>query len=89
VPISLKIHAVISHTQGEYLRDDAHTNTIKGFWSPFQRQVYGIHHWVGEEHLPNIFGEATWRDNRCEANENARVNSMLAATDGKVRGTTT
>jgi hypothetical protein len=26
-------HAVIKHTKGEYARDDAHTNTIEGFWS--------------------------------------------------------
>ncbi len=76
-------HAVIKHTGGEYVRGNAHTNTIEGFWSLFKRQIYGIHHWVSEKHLDQYVGEATWRYNRREASEGGRVNSMLAATDGK------
>jgi transposase-like protein/IS1 family transposase len=76
-------HAVVKHTKGEYVRDDAHTNTIEGFWSLLKRQIYGIHHWVSPKHLDQYVGEATWRYNRREANEGGRVNSMLAATDGK------
>jgi transposase-like protein len=76
-------HEVIKHTAGEYVRDWVHTNTIEGFWSQFKRQIFGIHHWVSEKHLDQYVGEATWRYNRREAEEGARVNSMLAATDGK------
>jgi transposase-like protein len=76
-------HAVIKHTAGEYVSGEAHTNTIEGFWSLFKRQIYGIHHWVSEKHLDQYVGEATWRYNRREAEEGARVNSMLAATNGK------
>jgi hypothetical protein len=76
-------HAVIKHTAGEYVRAGAHTNTIEGFWSLFKRQIYGIHHWVSEKHLDQYVGEATWRYNRREAEEGGRVNSMLAAADGK------
>ncbi len=76
-------HAVIKHTGGEYVRGDVHTNTIEGFWSQFKRQIFGIHHWVSEKHLDRYVDEATWRYNRREAAEGGRVNSMLAATDGK------
>jgi transposase-like protein len=76
-------HEVIKHTAGEYVRDWVHTNTIEGFWSQFKRQIFGIHHWVSEKHLDQYVGEATWRYNRRESEEGARVNSMLAATDGK------
>jgi hypothetical protein len=77
-------HSVIKHTAGEYVRSEgAHTNTIEGFWSLFKRQIYGIHHWVSEKHLDQYVGEATWRHNRRDAEEGGRVNSMLAATDGK------
>ena len=76
-------HSVIKHTAGEYVSGAAHTNTIEGFWSLFKRQIYGIHHWVSEKHLDQYVGEATWRYNRREAEEGGRVNSMLAATDGK------
>ena len=77
------IHAIINHSKGEYVRDDAHTNTIEGFWSLLKRRIYGIHHWVSPKHLDQYVGEATWRYNRREASEGGRVNSMLAATDGK------
>jgi hypothetical protein len=35
------------------------------------------------KHLDRYVNEATWRYNRREAGEGARVNSLLAATDGK------
>lgn len=77
-------HAVIRHTAGQYVVAKViHTNTIEGFWSLFKRQVYGIHHWISEKHLDRYVDEATWRYNRREAKEGARVNSMLAATNGK------
>ena len=77
------VHAIINHSKGEYVRDDAHTNTIEGFWSLLKRQIYGIHHWVSPKHLDQYVGEATWRYNRREASEGGRVNSLLAASDGK------
>ena len=30
-------HAIVNHREGEYVKDDAHTNTIEGFWSLLKR----------------------------------------------------
>ncbi len=34
-------HQVVNHSKGEYKKNDAHTNSIEGFWSTLKRGVYG------------------------------------------------
>ncbi|MDE0010690.1 MAG: IS1595 family transposase [Candidatus Poribacteria bacterium] len=36
-------HAVVKHREGQYVDEDAHTNTIEGFWSLIKRAGYGQH----------------------------------------------
>lgn len=40
------LYDIVIHSCGEYVRGDVHTNTIEGFWSLFERQLIGQHHWV-------------------------------------------
>ncbi|MDE2472397.1 MAG: transposase, partial [Bradyrhizobium sp.] len=44
-------HEAVNHSAGEYVRDDAHTNTIESFFAIIKRQMYGTHHAVSEQHL--------------------------------------
>ena len=43
-------HEAVTHSQGEYVRGDAHTNTLEGAFSLFKRQIVGAHHHVSPEH---------------------------------------
>ena len=43
-------HSVVQHSAGEYVRDDAHTNTVEGFYSIFKRGMKGIYQHCGEQH---------------------------------------
>lgn len=35
-------HETVEHTRGEYVRDDAHTNTLEGYYSIFTRGMKGV-----------------------------------------------
>ncbi len=48
------------HSRGEYVRGQVHTNTIEGFWSLFERQLTGQHHWVSVKHLQRYLNERTY-----------------------------
>jgi transposase-like protein len=44
-------HASVNHSNGEYVRGDAHTNGIESFWAVLKRSHYGIHHYWSKKHL--------------------------------------
>ena len=56
-------HAVIKHTDGEYVVGAVHTNTIEGFWSIFKRGCIGTFHKVSRKYLPLYVAEFKFRYN--------------------------
>jgi hypothetical protein len=75
-------HQVVRHRRGEYVRGDAHTNSIESVWALLQRQIIGIHHWVSPKHLDAYVCEMTFRFNRRQMPKGDRVNALLAQTEG-------
>ncbi len=57
-------HEVIRHGQGEYVRGDAHTNSIESFWAIFKRGYHGIYHQMSPKHLQAYVNEFAYRFNR-------------------------
>ena len=39
-------HETVNHSIKEYVRGDAHTNTVEGYFSIFKRGIYGTYHHV-------------------------------------------
>ena len=76
-------HQVVVHSQGEYVRDDAHTNTLEGAFSLFKRQIVGAHHHVSPEHLDRYWDEFEWKYNRRKSTEGEKLEMALKATEGK------
>jgi transposase-like protein len=56
-------HEVVNHGIGEYVRGDAHTNTVEGYFSILKRGIIGIYHHVSQEHLKRYLGEFDFRYN--------------------------
>jgi transposase-like protein len=56
-------HSYVNHGAGEYVRGDAHTNTIEGYFSIFKRGVHGVYHHVSEQHLKRYLAEFDFRYN--------------------------
>jgi transposase-like protein len=59
-------HAVIRHTDHQYVVGAIHTNTIEGFWSIFKRGVVGTFHKVSAKYLPLYIAEFQFRYNNRE-----------------------
>lgn len=57
-------HETVNHSIKEYVRGDAHTNTIEGYFSIFKRGVYGVYHHVSEWHLKRYLAEFDFRYNQ-------------------------
>lgn len=56
-------HEVVNHGIGEYVRGDAHTNTIEGYFSILKRGITGVYHHVSQQHLKRYLGEFDFRYN--------------------------
>jgi len=56
-------HKTVIHSIGEYVRGDAHTNTVEGYFSIFKRGIYGVYHHVSQEHLKRYLCEFDFRYN--------------------------
>jgi transposase-like protein len=56
-------HRTVNHSANEYVRGDAHTNTIDGYFSILKRGIYGTYHHVSQTHLKRYLGEFDFRYN--------------------------
>lgn len=54
-------HETVNHSKGEYVRDDAHTNTVEGFYSVFKRGMKGVYQHCAEKHLHRYVAEFDFR----------------------------
>ncbi len=77
-------HQTVSHERGEYVRGNVHTCTVDGYWGLLKRQIIGIHHWVSAKHLDRYVAESSWRYNRRDSGEGARVNELMADATGRL-----
>jgi transposase-like protein len=54
-------HETVNHGKEEYVRGDAYTNTIEGYFSIFKRGMKGIYQHCGEQHLQRYLNEFDFR----------------------------
>jgi hypothetical protein len=78
--------ATLNHSKGEYVRGDAHTNTVEDYFSILKRGLIGTYHHVGENHLQRYVREFDFRYNNRESlgvNDTQRANAALKGIRGK------
>jgi transposase-like protein len=79
-------HEAINHGIEEYVRGDAHTNTIEGYFSILKRGINGVYHHVSQKHLKRYLGEFDFRYNERTAlgvNDKDRAVMSLKGIKGK------
>jgi transposase-like protein len=54
-------HQKVNHSIGEYVRGEAHTNTVEGFFSIFKRGMKGVYQHCGDAHLHRYLDEFDFR----------------------------
>lgn len=56
-------HTTVNHSNLEYVRGSAYTNTIEGFWSQLKRSLDGTYHAVSPKYLQLYVNEFVFRYN--------------------------
>jgi transposase len=56
-------HESVNHSEDEYVRGDAHTNTIESFWAMLKRGINGTYIHVSKKHLQKYLWEFEYRHN--------------------------
>ena len=77
-------HEVIKHSEGEFVRNTFHTNSMEGFWSLFKRGIFGIYHYVSAKHLNRYVDEFSYRYNTRELHDKDRFVSSLESVEGRL-----
>ena len=76
----------VNHGADEYVRGDAHTNTIEGYFSILKRGLVGVYHGVSPAHLHRYLAEFDFRYSNREAvgvNDVSRAERALQGVKGK------
>ena len=76
----------VNHSAGEYVRGDAHTNTVEGYFSIMKRGINGVYHHVSQQHLKRYLGEYDFRYNERGAlgvNDMERTEKAIKGIVGK------
>ena len=79
-------HQTVAHTLGEYVRGDAHTQTVESFFAVLKRGVFGSFHSISEQHLQRYVDEFCFRWNNRQSlgvDDFARAAELLRAIEGK------
>ena len=79
-------HEVVNHSAGEYVRGEAHTNTVEGYFSILKRGVTGTYHHVSQQHLKRYLAEFDFRYNERVAlgvSDAQRADKALEGIGGK------
>lgn len=78
-------HKAVNHRDGEYVREDVHTNSIESVWAVLKRGLHGVYHHASPKHLNRYVQEFTFRLNAGNVNRSTmdRLDSFVVGTIGK------
>ena len=79
-------HEAVMHSAHEYVRGNAHTNTIEGYFSIFKRGMKGVYQHCGYQHLNRYLSEFDFRYNNRVAlgvTDQERADKLLSGAVGK------
>jgi len=76
-------HEKVNHSDDEYVRGDAHTNTAEGRFSLMKRAVYGTHHSISEAHLSRYLAEWDFKWKTRKVNDGERAALIAKGIEGK------
>jgi transposase-like protein len=79
-------HEMVDHGALEYVRGDAHSNTVENYFSILKRGITGTYHHVSKQHLKRYLAEFDFRHNERSAlgvSDEARTALALRGIVGK------
>jgi len=76
-------HEKVNHGEDEYVRGDAHTNTIEGAFANVKRQINGTRHSISEQHSQRYLDEHSFRYNHREETDAQKFVRAVRGAGGK------
>jgi len=76
-------HSTVNHSQKEYVRGEAHTNTIENYWSLVKRMIKGTYIHVEPYHLDRYLDEQGLRYDLRKSDEQTRFAEVVTGGIGK------
>jgi transposase-like protein len=84
--LSFADHQTVNHRRAEYVRGEAHTNTIEGYFSIFKRGMKGVYQHCAKKHLNRYLAEFDFRYTHRVANgynDTNRADQLLLGVVGR------
>lgn len=78
------LHEVVKHNEGEFVRNNFHTNGVENFWSHFKRTIIGTYHQISPKHLQRYSDESAFRYNTRKLTQSERFNYNLKKCEGRL-----
>jgi transposase-like protein len=79
-------HEMVNHEIDEYVRGDAHTNTVESYFATLKRGINGTYHHVSQQHLKRYLAEFDFRHNERSAlgvGDAERMEKTMRGIEGK------
>lgn len=76
-------HQRVNHGEREYVRGEAGTNTVEGYFSIFKRGMRGVYQHCGEKHLQRYLHEFDFRYSHRDVTDDQRTVKALRGAEGK------
>ena|SRR3990167_4494876 len=73
----------VTHSKGEYVRGNVHTNTVESFFALLKRGIMGSYHHVSRKHLPRYCDEFAFRWSHRGISDAERTATALQQMAGK------
>jgi transposase-like protein len=77
-------HETVNHGAGEYVRGEAHSNTVESYFAILKRGITGTYHHVSQQHLKRYLAEFDFRYNERVALEVTDAHRATKAVKGVV-----
>lgn len=77
-------HVIVNHQEGQFKVGQYRTNGIEGYWSLFNRGIYGIYHQVSHKHLQRYCDEFAYRFNSRKFHDGFRWLVTLQQLEGRL-----
>ena len=76
-------HDSLNDSIDEYVRGNAHTNTVENYFSILRRGLNGVYQHVSADHLKRYVGEFDFRYSNREITDAERTDAALRGIEGK------
>ena len=76
-------HETVTHSVGQYVDGQAHTNGMESFWSLLKRGYHGTYHHMSEKHLHRYINEFSGRHNNRPLDTVDQMATLVRGMNGK------